>query len=291
MADPRVSVICIFFDAERFFAEAVDSALAQKGVSFELLLVDDGSTDESTRMAIEYARRHPEQVRYLEHEGHANKGMSEARNLGLLHARGEYVAFIDADDRWRPGKLAEQVAILDGRRDVGMVCGTVNYWRSWEGRADRLVPTGGMLDEVLRPPQTSLTVYPLGSADAPCPSDVMVRRALVEDVGGFEPEFRGLFEDLAFFAKVYLRAPVLFSSHEWLDYRLHADSCVASVERAGRTDDARRFFFEWFAAYLEPREFPGKTDLVRALSKAQYELAHPRWVVRLRRLWRRLAAR
>jgi len=285
--DPRVSVICIFYDAERFFREAIDSVLAQDGVPFELLLVDDGSSDGSTRMALDYVARHPEFVRYLEHEGHANKGMSAARNLGLAHARGEFVAFVDADDRWRPRKLAEQVALLDETPEVGMVCGTVNYWQSWEGGTDRLVPTGGHRDLVLRPPETLLELYPLGRGDAPCPSDVMVRRALVEYLGGFENEFRGLFEDVAFFSKVFLQSPVLFSSRQWLDYRLHADSCVATTDRAGRTEEARRQFLQWFASYLEPRDFPKKHDVLAAVGDARGELSLPPPILRLRRRWRR----
>lgn len=166
VAEPRVSVICIFLDEERFLTEAVESVVAQTYRDYELLLVDDGSTDGSTRIARDYAGRFPDRVRYLEHEGHANRGMSATRNLGLARAHSEYVAFIDADDRWRPGKLAEQTAILDADPDVGMVCGTVNYWRSWEGGEDRLVPTGRPLDGASRPPAATLALYPLGAAKA-----------------------------------------------------------------------------------------------------------------------------
>ena len=77
------------------------------------MLVDDGSNDASTAIAKDYEVQHPEKIRYLEHPGHINKGMSAARNLGLKQARGEYVAFLDADDVWTASKLADQIAILD----------------------------------------------------------------------------------------------------------------------------------------------------------------------------------
>ena len=83
----RVSVICIFYNAERFFREAIDSVLEQEFDDFEFLLVDDGSTDGSTAIALEYVAQHPDRVRYLEHEGHANRGMSATRNLGLAWLR------------------------------------------------------------------------------------------------------------------------------------------------------------------------------------------------------------
>jgi glycosyltransferase involved in cell wall biosynthesis len=166
LAQPRVSVICIFYQAERFFSEAVDSVLGQDFADFELLLCDYGSSDGGTALAKDYAARHPGKVRYLEHPGHANRGMSATRNLGLAHARGELIAFIDADDRWRPAKLREQVAILDANPAVGMVCGAVNYWRSWQGGEDKPTTTGHAADAVSAPPETSLQLYPLGGASA-----------------------------------------------------------------------------------------------------------------------------
>src|SRR5215211_5603498 len=92
---PRVSAIIIFLNAEKFIEEAIESVFGQTYDDWELLLVDDGSTDYSTQIALRYAEHYPEKVRYLEHPGHENRGMSAARNLGLSHARGEYVAFLD----------------------------------------------------------------------------------------------------------------------------------------------------------------------------------------------------
>ena len=87
-----VSVVVIFLDAERFLEEAVGSVLAQTFDHWELLLVDDGSTDGSTAIARRYARTHPGRIRYLEHDGHRTLGMSASRNLGLFHGRGHYIA-------------------------------------------------------------------------------------------------------------------------------------------------------------------------------------------------------
>jgi glycosyltransferase involved in cell wall biosynthesis len=293
VTQPRVSVIAIFLDEERFLAEAVESVLAQDFADYELLLVDDGSSDASSGIAQAYAARHPGRVRYLEHPGHANRGMSATRNLGLAQAKGEYVAFIDADDRWRPVKLREQIAVLERHPEVGMVCGTVNYWSSWEGGEDRLVATGSRADVVLLPPATSLALYPLGSAGAPCPSDVMIRRGVIDAVAGFEEHFTGplqMYEDQAFFAKAYLVAGVYFSGRTWLDYRLHAESCVADVWRAGRYPAVRQYFLEWYSGYLDQREFSGREDIVRAVRKARWRQAHP-WAARAERRVRRLAGR
>ena len=275
MAEPRVSVICIFLNEERFLAEAVESVLAQTYGDYELHLIDDGSTDGSTQIAHDYERRFPGRIRYFDHAGHANRGMSAARNLGLAHARGEFITFIDADDVWRPRKLIEQLAILDAHPEVGMVCGTVNYWASWEGGEDQLIPTGGRLDAISAPPDTTLSLYPFGTAAAPGITDVMVRRAIIEAVKGFEEPFTGMYEDQAFFAKIYLETKVYFSRLVWFDYRLHADSCLSRAHRDGGYAEARRHFLDWFAGYLELREPAGQAAIRRALAGARWRLAHP----------------
>ena len=283
---PRVSIVCIFLNAERFLREAVESVLRQDFEDYELLLVDDGSSDASTGIARNLAARSPGKIRYLKHEGHQNRGMSASRNLGISHSTGEFLAFIDADDRWSPEKLREQVAILDAHPETAMVCGTVNYWSSWEGGEDRLTPTGHVLDRASAPPHTALKLYPLGMSDAPCPSDVLVRRSAVERIGGFEEQFRTLYEDSAFFTKLFLAFPVWFSSRTWTDYRLHPESCLAAMSRQ-QHQEVRREFLDWLSAYLQEHRVAQEAHLRRAIGLARWELEHPvagRLSRRLRRL-------
>jgi glycosyltransferase involved in cell wall biosynthesis len=295
-AAPRVSVICIFYNAERFFAAAVDSVLAQDCQDFELLLVDDGSSDGSTALAHDYVRCFPDRVRYLEHADHSNQGMSATRNLGLSQARGEMIAFIDSDDIWRPAKLREQLELLDAHPEAMMVCGAVNYWASWDGGDDAIVETGPVQNGLSCPPDTSLQIYPLGWAGAPCPSDFMIRLTSVEAVEGFEAHFTGarqLYEDQGFLAKVYLNAPVYFSTQVWLDYRQHADSCVAVVMRDNGYVEVRRYFLEWFHDYLQGEDCAGKARLLRRVRVSILKLDHPelsRAVSRVLTLARRMRA-
>jgi glycosyltransferase involved in cell wall biosynthesis len=94
---PLVSCVINFFNAEKFFQEAIESILAQTYNNGELLLVDDGSTDGSTAIAQKYAQNYPDKIFYLEHEHHQNKGTSAARNLGMKKAQGKYIAFLHAN--------------------------------------------------------------------------------------------------------------------------------------------------------------------------------------------------
>src|SRR5689334_5372936 len=107
-----VSIITPFFNTENFLQEAIESVIYQTYENWELLLIDDGSTDNSMRIAQEYAAKYPDKIRYLEHHKHQNRGKSTSRNLGINHAKGEYICFLDADDVFMPLKLEKQLAIL-----------------------------------------------------------------------------------------------------------------------------------------------------------------------------------
>ena len=278
---PLVSVVAIFLNGQPYLSDAVECVLAQDFQDFELLLVDDGSTDGSTRLALDYARRWPGRVIYLEHEGHSNRGMSASRNLGIRHARGKFLALIDADDIWRPTKLSEQVALLEQYPEVAMVSGAVSYWRSWAGEEDVIIPTGHVQDKPVLPPEALLALYPLGRAAAPCPSDLMLRREIVLRLGGFEEHFTGIYgmyEDQAFLAKLYLNAPVYFSSKVWLDYRQHPDSCVAVTKRDGQYDKVRRYFLDWFSGYLDALPVAAPPKVRKAVRKALRPYRYPRLV-------------
>lgn len=114
MHQPLVSVVIPAFNCGRYVEEAVASALDQTFRDLEIIVVDDGSTDDTARSLEKYRDR----VRVVTQE---NRGSSSARNVGLGLARGDYVAFLDADDRWRPWKLEWQLACFREIGDVGMV--------------------------------------------------------------------------------------------------------------------------------------------------------------------------
>lgn len=272
---PRVSVITIFYNAQTHFREAIDSVLGQEFEDFELLLVDDGSTDSSSAIASDYETLDP-RVRYLEHPGHVNLGMSAARNLGLRESRGDMIAFIDADDRWRPSKLKEQVELLDRLPTVDAVGGAVNYWASHGGGRDRIVPTAHVRNRAIKPGEATLAVYPLGSANAPSMSDLMFRRQAVLEVGGFEDTFRGAYEDQAFLAKLYLNSRMYITDTLWSDYRLHSGSCMAKVNRDGLYHPTRRLFLHWFARYFATSPLRGDPAIKYALQRALRRYSTPR---------------
>jgi glycosyltransferase involved in cell wall biosynthesis len=250
---PTVSVITIFLDAERFLAEAVESVRAQTYADWELLLVDDGSRDGSTAMARRFAAAAPGRIRYLRHFWHRNRGMSATRNLGIRHARGRYVAFLDSDDMLLPHALAEEVALLDSHAEAAMVWGRTLYWHGGNGpdaaamdHPDR--PARGGPSALIRPPQ--LVPRFLDEGIAPCICSLLLRRSALRDVGGFEPRFRGLYEDQALYAKVALRYGVLECDNCWSKYRQHPAATCVQAAALGGIPAARRRYLLWLEQYV-----------------------------------------
>lgn len=268
-----VSVIMIFLNAETFIEEAIRSVIAQTYTTWELLLVDDGSSDSSGAIAKDFARQDPGRVRYLTHPGAENRGMSASRNLGLRSAGGELIAFLDADDIFLPNKLEAQVRVLRREPASAMVYGPSLHWHSWRGPGHRRrdVPRRlGVQPDQLIPPPSLVPRYLRLKAQTPATCAVMVRRRVAEAVGGFEEEFRGLYEDQVFFYKIAARWPIYVESTSRDLYRQHPASHVHLARQAGDWTDGRpaasyEHFLRWLADYLE-REGIADTDLQRAVT-------------------------
>lgn len=265
MRTPTVSIVMIFLDAARFMREAVESILDQDYRDYELILVDDGSSDSSTQIAKNYAARFPDFVHYTEHEGHANRGMSASRNHGVAISRGRLITFLDSDDIWLPGRLSHFVAMAERFPEAGMVYGPTLYWYSWAKNDPREVdvPDHADFEGALNLPVETLICPPValrgflesGGGCLPGIGSLMIRREAFDSVGGFEPGFRGLYEDQVFLSKMTALHPVVALA-ELLDYyRQHSDSCC---HRAIGTGDyhpdgphpARAVYLRWLHGYL-----------------------------------------
>jgi glycosyltransferase involved in cell wall biosynthesis len=119
---PLVSVIIGAYNAEKYLAQAIESILAQTFTDYEIILIDDGSTDRTKEIAQSY----PE-IRYFYQE---NQGVAAARNRGVAESLGEYLTFLDADDLWLPDKLALQIEIFAQKAQVDIVTGYIKQFVS-----------------------------------------------------------------------------------------------------------------------------------------------------------------
>ncbi len=201
---PLVSVVIPCFNHGHFLGEAIESVRGQTHGRVETIVVDDGSTDETAAVAARYP-----DVRYVRQE---NQGLAAARNTGLRHAGGEYLVFLDADDRLLPDALAAGLACLDAHPSAAFTWGHFRYVHG-DGSPSNEKPPARVAD-----------------ADAYCAllrknhiamhATVMYRRAPLEGVGGFDPRLRAC-EDY----DVYLRiaSDALICGHDRVvaEYRKH----------------------------------------------------------------------
>jgi len=175
---PSVSVVIAAYNAAWCVRKAIDSVLAQTFRDFELLVVDDGSTDRTPQILAEYG----DGIRIVTKR---NGGLSSARNAGIHASRSEFVAFLDADDWWLPGKLAAQVGLLRARPDIGFVSAMARV-EAADGTLLNLWPcstwSGAFLPHL----------FGANGGVAGSGSAVVARRQLFERAGGFDESLRSL---------------------------------------------------------------------------------------------------
>jgi glycosyltransferase involved in cell wall biosynthesis len=215
--DPTVSVVIAAFDYGRFIGHAIRSSLDQTFTDREIIVVDDGSTDETASVVAGFGGA----VRYIAQPGPL--GISIARNTAIAAARGRYVAFLDADDLWQPTKLARQVPVLAARPDVVMVyCDSTYFDHATGGDLDRhsdrfLHAEGGIVPALL-----------LRGNFIASPTPVVRREALTA-VGGFDPTLR-FAEDYDMWLRVAARGDVAYVDEPLARYRLHGAQASRKID-------------------------------------------------------------
>jgi glycosyltransferase involved in cell wall biosynthesis len=293
-----VSILIPFYNSERFLSETIESVLAQTYTHWELLLVDDGSVDRSTEIARAYAAKSPDKIRYLEHAGHRNRGLTCTRNLGARNSHGEYLAFLDSDDVWLPQKLSEQVRAMEAHPEAGLVYGPSEFWYDWDvhraPQQENDIPALATGDRLYLPPVLLTASYPFGKFGAPCPSSFFLRRTAFDQVKGFDESFNPnthqIFEDTAFLSKIYLEIPVFVSGSCWDRYRCNPLSLWHSAKGTSREESARRFYFRWLRRYLREHHIADQ-DIWKAIRREawMYSLPIPAFASKfLRRISNRL---
>lgn len=205
---PKVSVVIPAYNAMTYLPDTLNSVLKQTFSDFEVLIIDDGSTDYIQTWVAQNVTE--PRIRLI---AQANQGLSAARNTGIANAQGEYVAFLDADDLWESTKLEKQVHHLDNNSAVGVVYNWIGVidaegkptGRVWGGNIE-----GDVLTEIL---QRNII---------DCPS-VLVRRKCFEDVGVFDRTLRSV-EDWDMWIRIASRYPFAVTKEPLVYYRQHASN-------------------------------------------------------------------
>jgi glycosyltransferase involved in cell wall biosynthesis len=188
--NPLVSVIIPTYNRGWILQEAIDSVLVQDFKDFELIVVDDGSTDDTESILNQYKK----DVRIVRQP---NQGVSTARNQGLRHATGELIAFLDSDDLWLPQKLSRQTAFFI-EKPSALICQTEETWvrngRRVNPKNRHKKPSGDIFNRSLQLCLVS-------------PSAVMIKRSLFDEIGLFDEQYPAC-EDYDLWLRISCRYPV-----------------------------------------------------------------------------------
>jgi glycosyltransferase involved in cell wall biosynthesis len=214
----QISVIIPAYNVETYLAETLDSVLAQTYSHFDVVIVDDGSTDRTLDIARHYAKNDTR----IQVISQPNQGVAVARNRGIQETTGELIAFLDADDRWLPRKLETHLSHFAKRPNLGMSFATVSFITS-EGQ-----PTGQHSHSKLtqlQPQDFYLENHAI------TPSNVVIRRSTIQTVGFFNSQINGVADQELFINIISHGVQVEGLDTVLTEYRILTNSISANVEK------------------------------------------------------------
>lgn len=284
---PLVSILTPFLDAAPFLEEAIASVREQDFEHWELLLIDDGSRDASLETA-RLAAAHNPRIHLIAALDNGPKGAAAARNRGLREARGRYIAFLDADDKYEPFMLSRHISLFEKYNDLAMVYGPTRWWHPDDASLDQIEDMRDIAGQIHEPPDLLEKVILANDSPVPCTCAVTIRRDLLVGICGFEENFR-LYEDQTVWARIMLDHRVYVDDKPVAFYRQHAASVSAKTDASGKHGrhgglPARSAFLDYVDQIVSGHQHEAR--LRRALRWARWRMRqqHKRWY----RTWRRI---
>ncbi len=218
---PVVTVYISSYNHARYLPETIDSVLTQSFQDFELLILDDGSTDNSHEILSEYQQRYPAKIRYMWHENHGNRGISYSCNVALAQARGTYFTWLGSDDYWLPEKLAIQVDFMRGHPRVGLSYTSAHTISASGVMFPAMGAQGYVSSEAWR---QFIIANPIIASTA------MVVRRNFDVVGVFAEDL--VFSDWELWIRLAAKYDVAFLPQPLAAYRVHGQNISISNKRA-----------------------------------------------------------
>lgn len=276
--NPLVSVIITTYNTGRYVADTLTSALAQTYAPFEVIVVDDGSEDDSVERVQPFADR----IRFLP-ERHA--GLAAARNRALEVASGEYIALLDSDDVWHPNKLAVQVAIARRRPESGLIaCDGHEFGAPWSRPFLLSGAAGVALGSSRREVTGEFHREFIRHVNIRCPAQTLIPRHVVDRVGGFA-DFEA--QDYEYYLRVSAHYPVTFHADSLVSWRDREEGLSGPrVCRELTWIRQRIVILRAYLAYCEPKYRAAvRRQIAFSRAEAAFYAASPRTARHTYRLW------
>jgi glycosyltransferase involved in cell wall biosynthesis len=228
---PRVSVVISFYNGADLIRETLASVVAQTLTDWELVLVDDGSTDASSGIAQDFARSDP-RVHYVTHPGRANRGLASSRVLGSDCAKGEYLLFLDHDDIIDRDALERLTALLDAHPRAAAVLAATRFW-TWNpsGKSERRTQSYRPLCTGMVPGRTFLRYLVSSDEHHPHVCSTMYRRLEFIAFRDSASTWHGMFEDTALLMKLTVNHDIYLLDDAVSDYRISPNSMSFTAPR------------------------------------------------------------
>jgi glycosyltransferase involved in cell wall biosynthesis len=288
---PKVDILIPSYNTARYLPFAVESVVAQTFSDWRILLVDDGSTDNTPELAAEYVQRLGARMKYIRQE---NAGLPAARNTAIRNSSAEFLALLDADDIWLPHRLEESLASFADRPRVGLSYGLI----------ERIGPDGAVFDTFAgNPKYAEGMIAPyifMRQVELPCPT-MTFRRQCVDEVGLFDETMRAT-EDRDLWLRIALRYEVAAIPRVIAQYRTSPSSMSTDPSRMLRAQlqfirkhygapgcgwvtmrrATSRVYKQQAEALERRKEFrPALLSALRALGKFPFDTGNARTVVSL----------
>lgn len=247
---PAVSVVIPAYNSAPFLRETIESVLGQTYSNLEIIVIDDGSTDDTERVMQTFGSR----VSYVKQE---NQGVSAARNHGIKLARARYVAFLDSDDLWVPQKLAEQIPLLDEDPEIGLV------YSDWAVVSEHGVVQPSFHSE--RPAASGHVFNELVETGFILTSGTVVRRSCLDEVGDFD-ESLSIVQDYDLWLRICYRWKVAVTNKALVTKRSWNGSLSSNFPKMA---------MERIALFKKAlRDIPDMTERSRQLVRRQLALSY-----------------
>ncbi|MCQ2312258.1 MAG: glycosyltransferase family 2 protein [Paludibacteraceae bacterium] len=289
-----ISIVIPLYNKAQSITHTLDSVLAQTYTDYEVIVVNDGSTDGSDKVVEDYIKspitNHKSQIHLV---SQPNGGVCSARNRGIREAKGEYVALLDADDQWDKEYLAEQVRMIEDFPDAAMW--GINFAELSNGQLIRKLATG--LPEVYRGYVDHYFEMPGRVSDLFCSSSVVIRKEVFDKVDYFDERIKYA-EDTDMWFRIIATHAVAFYDRYMVYYQFDAENRTQKRER--RLKDflpyyvdkykdplfqSNAIFYQWimrWAANHIKRFYFGKDssqweDAKQAIRKLDYQVIPPKY--------------
>ena len=263
-----ISVVIPCFRAGTLLSEAIESVLAQTETDWEVILVDNNSSEETKEVIAKYSDLFPKNIRCV---WERDQGLVSARNRGIHESQGEFIALLDDDDQMYPERLALQRALMLENPEAVLCYGGID-WVSYDGRT--VVKSGERDADFPFFPEASSRIKssPRLLFPEPRPSSVMVRRSVVEKIGGFDHHFNPFFlEETDFYFRMAQVGPFVEVDQPVIRFRMPSPEFL----KKKRVDNVRKvrlllnqdYFFSKIKKFLEEIQLLDNPFIQRDLSR------------------------